>query len=98
MLPTTRPLSPIPSIIPASSIFQRFSGLIILMQGRVKFWNHFLITLVVAPFTRVESIWNCFLVLRIGFRLKKLLIYRLPRGLASPLAYKIRPTKILIWP
>ena len=97
MLPTTRLLSPIPSIIPASFIFQRFSGLIALVTGTLSLGYYFLITLVVALLTYIELIRSCFLVLRIGFRRRNPAIHRFPSSIASPLAYRIRPTKALIY-
>ena len=96
MLPITSLLSPMPSIILASSIFQRFSGLIALVAGTLSLGHYFLITLVVALLTCIESIRSCFFVLRIGFRYRKPVIHCFPSGIASPLAHRIRPAKALI--
>jgi hypothetical protein len=66
------------------------------MAGIASLGYYFLIISVVALLTRAESIWNCFLVLRIGFRRKKPAIHCFPSGATSPRAYRIRPAKTLI--
>jgi len=68
-----------------------------LIAGTSNFWNQGLIISVVAPFTRIKSIRYCFLVLRIGFRLRKLITYRFPKGVNLFIAIKIRSAKALIW-
>jgi hypothetical protein len=83
-------------MIPASSIFQRSSGLIALIARTSSFWNYALSISDVVLLTRTESIRNCFLVLRIGFRLIKLAIHRFVRGATFFLVAKMRPTKALI--
>jgi len=97
LLPTTRPLTPWPSIIPASSIFQRFSGLIARIAGTSNLLNQGLIISVVAPLTRTESIRSCLLVYRIGFRLRKPRIHRFPSVVVSPRTVNIRCAKSLIY-
>jgi hypothetical protein len=88
--------NPWPFMILALSMFQRFSGLIALITGISNFWNQAFNILEVALLTRAESILNCFLVLRTGFRRRKPVIYFLLSGSLSCLAAKIRPAKTRI--
>ena len=60
------------------------------------FWNYVLMISDVVLLTRIESILNCFLVIRIGFRRIKLAIHRFPSGITSFLIVKMRPAKVLI--
>ena len=76
-------------MILALSIFQQFSSLIALIAGISNFWNQALRILVVALLTYIESILDCFLVLRTGFRLRKPVIQRFPSGAILYLAAKI---------
>ena len=94
--PTTNLFNPWPFMIPASSIFQRFSGLIALIAGILNFWNQSFKILEVALLTRAESILNCFLVLRTRFRRRKPAIYRLLSSSLSCQTAKIQPAKARI--
>jgi hypothetical protein len=85
-------------MILALSMLYRFSPLIAFTAEGSNLGHYFLITSVVALLTRAESIRNCFLVLRIGFRRKKPAIYRFPSKTASSQANNIRPAKALICP
>jgi hypothetical protein len=76
----------------------RFSPLIAFIARDNNLGYYFLITSVVILLTYAESIQNCFLVLRIGFRRKKPAIYRFPSKAASSQANNIRPAKALICP
>jgi hypothetical protein len=62
----------------------RFSPLIAFITEGSNLGYYFLITFVVTLLTYTESIRNCFLVLKIGFRRKKPAIYRFLSKAASP--------------
>jgi hypothetical protein len=83
-------------MILALFMLYRFSPLIAFTARGSNLGYYFLITFVVALLTRAESIRNCFLVLRTGFRRKKPAIYRFLSRAASSQANNIRPAKALI--
>lgn len=93
---TTSPLSPHPSIIPASSKLKRFSGSIKAIAGQSIFCHQDRIVGVVAPLTSAESILNCFLVWRIGLCLKHPFIQHFPRVFDSPRSSNTRSARLLI--
>ena len=65
--PIYKPLIPRPSIKPVLSIFHLSCGLILLISGMARRWNHSLSTLILVPFNRLIFIRFCLLVLRTGY-------------------------------
>jgi len=96
VIPSIRPLAPIPCIRPVSSIFHRSVCMTFLMAGRSRSGNYVWITLVEAPLTRAASIRRVWRILTYGLRCKNLSSQCFPTSAVEPLARRIRLANIWI--
>ena len=95
-VPSTRPLVPIPSMMPASSILYLLAGLIAVTVGLASCWNHLVITSDVALFVCWESIRRLRLVLISGCLFRNLVIHVLLSLSFSSLILRMRLANLWI--